>query len=219
MDRRMNPACAVGLVLAALAFESFAGAVSESFTAFLRPDESSFWRTTPGKTVTVPVEFPEGATKATLTVAAPGYSRTYTDITTDSYAFDLPEATDPASENVYDLTLTFDDAAQTTCTAKGIGLIAGLEPDAAGKTRCILPQGSRKWIKAKGSRAVLPIPYGTTSFTVNGVERVSELGGAQGWYALDGLVPGQATELTLSTDGDDYSASLFGVGGVLLFLR
>lgn len=218
MNRRRVPVWAVGLAVAVLAFESFAGAVSESFTAFLRPDESSFWRTAPGKTVTVPVKFPEGATKATLTVTAPGYSVEYGDIVTDSYAFDLPEATDAASENVYDLTLAFDDTAKTVRTAK-IGLIAGLCPDNEGKTRCLAPQGTRKWNKVKGGRAVLPIPYGTTSFKVGGVEKVSELGGAQGWYALDGLVPGQATELTLSTDEGDYSASLFGVGGILLLVR
>ena len=218
MDRRMNPACAVGLVLAALAFESFAGAVSESFTAFLRPDESSFWRTAPGKTVTVPVEFPEGATKATLTVAAPGYSRTYTDITTDSYAFDLPEATDPASENVYDLTLTFDDAANTIRTAK-LGLVQGLSPDSEGTTRCLAPAGSKVWNKVKG-QAVLPIPYGMRTITVNGVDTDTGLDGAQGWYALGKIEPNEAVTLSGVAGGVEYAASLLGGGaGLMMILK
>ena len=166
----------------------------------------------------MPIDWPEGASAATLTVTGLGYSHVYTDISGESYTFDLPDAVDSQTENVYDLTLAFDDTAKTVRTAK-IGLIAGLCPDNEGKTRCLAPQGTRKWNKVKGGRAVLPIPYGTKSFTVGGVEKVSELGGAQGWYALDGLVPGQATELTLSTDEGDYSASLFGVGGILLLVR
>ena len=218
MNRRRVPVWAVGLAVAVLAFESFAGAVSESFTAFLRPDESSFWRTAPGKTVTVPIDWPEGASAATLTVTGLGYSHVYTDISGESYTFDLPDAVDSQTENVYDLTLAFNDADATTRTAK-LGLITGLTTLAEGTTRCRLPVGSKTWNKAGGLRAVLPIPYGTVSFTVNGVEKASELGGAQGWYALDGLVPGEATELTLSTDEDDYSASLFGAGGILLLVR
>ena len=209
---------AVGLFAAVLASYAYAGAVSESFTAFLRPDESSFWRTAPGKTVTVPVDWPEGASAATLTVTGLGYSHVYTDISGETYTFDLPDAVDSQTENVYDLTLAFNDADTTTRTAK-LGLITGLTTLAEGTTRCRLPVGSKTWNKAGGLRAVLPIPYGTVSFTVNGVEKVSELGGAQGWYALDGLVPGQSTELALSTDEDDYSASLFGAGGILLLVR
>ena len=208
----------VGLFAAVFASSAYAGAVSESFTAFLRPDESSFWRTAPGKTVTVPIDWPEGASAATLTVTGLGYERVYTDISGETYTFDLPDAVDSQTENVYDLTLAFNDADTTTRTAK-LGLITGLTTLAEGTTRCRLPVGSKTWNKAGGLRAVLPIPYGTVSFTVNGVEKVSELGGAQGWYALDGLVPGQATELALSTDEDDYSASLFGAGGILLLVR
>lgn len=216
--RSRKPVWVVGMVAAALAFESFAGAVSESFTAFLRPDESSFWRTAPSKTVTVPIDWPEGASAATLTVTGLGYSHVYTDISGESYTFDLPDAVDSQTENVYDLTLAFNDADTTMRTAK-LGLIAGLTTLAEGTTRCRLPVGSRAWNKAGGLRAVLPIPYGTVSFTVNGVETDTGLGGAQGWYALDGLVPGRATELALSTDEGDYSASLFGAGGILLLVR
>ena len=212
------PAWAIGVGAAALAFESFAGTVSESFTAFLRPDESSFWRTAPGKTVTVPVEFPEGATKATLTVKGDGHSAEYADIATDSFTFDLPEAKDAASENVYELTLSFDDAAKTIRTAK-IGLIAGLCPDNEGRTRCLAPAGTRKWNRVRNGRAVLPIPYGMNALTIDGVATDTGLGGGQGWYRLDGLVPKSPTELELSGEGGTCRASLFAAGGHAIFVR
>jgi len=209
---------AIAATAALLTAESFAGAVSESFVAFLRPDESSFWRTAPGRTVTVPVSFPEGADAAVLTVTAPGYSARYENITTDSHVFELPEAADPTTENVYDLTLTFNDTAATVQTAK-IGLVQGLCPDAEGKTRCLVPAGAGKWGKVKGGRAVLPIPYGITSFTVNGVETETGLGGAQGWYALGGLDAVTPTAVRLEADGETYESTLTAAGGMSVIVR
>ncbi len=55
------------------------------------------------------------------------------------------------------------------------------------------------------ARAVFPIPYGMTSFTVAGVVTDTGLGGDQGWYALD-VPAGQTIPLTL----DELAATLFG---------
>lgn len=208
-----------GLFAVTFAFE-VSGAVSESFVAFLRPDESSFWRTAPGNSVTVPVDFPEGAETATLQVkgCGSGYSKTYQDITAESFSFSLPSATDTRSEDVYELTLTFDDESGTVRTAR-IGLIKGIGTDPSGRTRCVVPPGSRSWSKVDGTRAVLPIPYGATSLTVNGTEMDTGLGGAQGWYALTGLTSGNATELSLSADGETFYASLVSAAGLMFILR
>ena len=156
--------------------------------------------------MTVPIDFPSGATSASLSVSGLGYNHTYENLTGSEFTFELPAPTSPETENVYDLTLTFDN--NVTRTAK-LGLIQGLSPDAEGTTRCIAPQSAKIWQKVKG-RAVLPIPYGTTSFTVNGVETDTGLDGAQGWYVIGGLSSGADISLGLVANGVNYAASLLG---------
>ena len=199
---------------------------SEPTLVFMRPETSSFWNTATNNTMTVPVDFPSGATTATLTVSGVGYAATYADIRkgagsfgTDSFTFALPAADSPQTENVYDLTLTFNDG--TVRRAK-LGLIEGLSPNAEGTTRCLAPANGHVWNKVKGGRAVLPIPHGTTSFsvTVNGETRTEDTGlnGAQGWYAL-GLHGGDVASLSMIANGLPYSASLLGLrdGFVVVF--
>ena len=182
---------------------------SEPTFVFLRPETSSFWNTATNSTMTLPIDYPRGATKATLTVNGVGYSRVYPDLTGDSIEIDLPAPDSPRTENVYELLLTFDNGAQSR-TAK-LGLIQGLDSGAKGSTRCIAPSVGRVWSKATG-RAVLPIPYGTTSFTVNGVEHDTGLDGAQGWYALSPIESGETITLSCLADGVSYAASILGGG-------
>ena len=217
-----------GIVGAAVVSVSVPAAelMSEPTLVFMRPETSSFWNTATNNTMTVPVDFPSGATTATLTVSGVGYSATYADIQkgtdsfgTDSFTFALPAADSPQTENVYDLTLTFNDG--TVRRAK-LGLIEGLSPNAEGTTRCLAPENGRVWSKVKGGRAVLPIPHGTTSFsvTVNGETRTEDAGlnGAQGWYAL-GLHSDEAASLSMIANGLSYSVSLLGLrdGFVVVF--
>ena len=109
----------------------------------------------------------------------------------------------------------------TVRTAK-LGLIAGLSPDAEGTTRCLAPSNGRVWERVRG-RAVLPIPYGVTSFsvTVNGEPLSADTGldGAQGWYAL-GVKGGDSVSLAMTAEGLSYSASLQDVGaGILMIVK
>lgn len=190
---------------------------SEPTFVFLRPETSSFWNTATNNTMTVPIDYPAGATKkASLEVSGLGYSESYENLIGDSFTFTLPPATSPETENVYDLTLTFDDG--TVRTAK-LGLVQGLSPDSEGTTRCLAPSGSRVWNKVKG-QAVLPIPYGMTSFKINGQETDTGLEGAQGWYALGKIDPNEPVSLSMMADGKEYMASLLGGGaGLMLIFR
>lgn len=209
----------VGAALTTLAF----GATeleSEPTFVFLRPETSSFWHTATNNVMTVPVDFPPGATSARLYVSGVQYTRTYDDITADvnAFTFELPAADSSEKENVYDLALAFNDPSETVRRAK-LGLIQGLEPDAEGVTRCLAPADGSLWEKVKGRRAVLPIPYGTTSLQVNGVETPTGLDGAQGWFAL--RVPAQApTTLSLIANEITYTASLLGEeGGFIIIFK
>ena len=117
---------------------------SEPTFVFLRPETSSFWNTATNSTMTVPIDYPRGARAATLSVRGLGYEQTYAGITEATFTFELPAPTSPETENVYDLTLAFDDAAATVRTAK-LGLVQGLSPDAEGTTRCLAPATAKVW--------------------------------------------------------------------------
>ena len=189
---------------------------SEPTFVFLRPETSSFWNTATNNTMTVPIDYPAGATSAELTVRGVDYQWVYKDITTSEYTFDLPSATSPETENVYDLTLTFNDG--TERTAK-LGLVQGFSPDSEGTTRCLAPSGSRVWNKVKG-QAVLPIPYGMKTITINGVDTDTGLDGAQGWYALGRIDPNETVTLSGVAGGVEYAASLLGGGaGLMMILK
>ena len=186
---------------------------SEPTFIFLRPETSSFWNTATNSTMDVPIDYPYGATKATLSVSGPGYGvHTYTNLTADSFTLNLPSPDSPEAENVYDLVLTFDDG---TVQKARLGLVQGLLPDAEGMTRCLAPEGSPAWGVVR-RRAVMPIPYGAESLTmsINGAAPVAVdtgLDGAQGWYALKPAI-GASVTLSLSADGENYVAALLGLG-------
>lgn len=189
---------------------------SEPTFVFLRPETSSFWHTATNNVMTVPVDFPSGATSATLAITGYKYAQSYPGITDKSFTFTLPPAESPETENVYDLTLRFNDDAATVRTAK-LGLVTSFAAGSEAVTSVIAPSEGNVW-KAKG-RAVLPIPCGTTSFTVDGVSTDTGLAGAQGWYALP-LKSGGTTALSLTANGIDYSASFFGQpGGLFIIIR
>jgi len=105
---RNAAALAVGLLCGSLLAGD--GTASNRTFVQLRPVQNSFWHTATNATLTLPVTYPHGATKASLAVRGVGYSRDYADITGDEFTLNLPPAAGPADENVYRLTLTFETA-------------------------------------------------------------------------------------------------------------
>ena len=192
---------------------------SEKSLVFVNMDTSSFWRTAPGSAFAVPVRYPSGATTATLTVAGAGYARTYENVPEGDCHVTLPAAAAPQSENVYELTLDFGAgfAAQTA----RIGLVDGLKTGAEGETRCIFPSGTSKWGRVTG-RSVVPVPYGTSTVTVDGMPIDTGLGGAQGWVALSPLEIGVGRTLAVSGEAFgayfSYEVNQVGFGGGMMTL-
>jgi hypothetical protein len=199
----------------ALLASAHAGDTSSPVFVFLRPETSSFWHTATNCTMSLPVDFPRGATRATLSVVGVEYSAVYENVPDGAFMLTLPPAVSPETENVYDLTLSFDDG--TVRRAK-LGLVQGRLADAQGATRCVAPAEGRLWRRVK-RRAVLPIPYGTTSFTVNGVDVDTGLGAEQGWYALGPLAGCESADVAVEVGGDAWGASLFGAGGLLFWVQ
>ena len=200
----MLGACVV-LSAAVYAAESAASFV------FVNPDTSSFWRTARSRSVTVPVDFPEGATTATLSVTGVGYSANYVISAPGPYTFQLPEASTPAEENTYSLALSFDRGEGRTAR---LSLIAGLESGGAGSTRCV-SQENRNWGKSKSQQMTLPVPFGTTSLVVNGDAVDTGLGGAQGFFTLSGL----PASMSLTVSGTTYHADIVNMPGFLMLFR
>ncbi len=193
--------------LAALAFQlPCLALVSDSTAIFVTPEKSILWSTATNNVVSLPIVFPDGASSATLSVTGLGYEASYEIATPGDFVLTLPAASSPETENVYELSLSFDDAAATTRTAR-VGVVDGIQPENHGETRCMSPVTSPKWGRVKG-RAVFPIPYGVTSFTVDGAEAVTGLDGAWGWYALY-LRGGETADLNL--DNGAAMATLYGV--------
>ena len=202
MEHDVAPGCGVlsAVFLCCAALSAFPeGLTSDPTFVSLRPEESSFWTTATNSTMALPVDYPRGATSATLRITGLGIDFTSSPVCRpcSSVSVALPPPSGRGAENVYDLSLSFDDG--TVRTAK-LGLIEGLTSDSEGWTRCTTPKDGPKWNRFY-TRAVLPIPYGTTSLTVDGDSVETGLGGAQGWFALGDYAYGKAVPLRLCADG------------------
>ena len=124
-----------------------ANAASEvsSASSFIYVDtaESPFWRTATNNVVELSIDFPAGASSASLSVTgAYGYSMTTNNLAEGLFTLALPAATSPETEDVYDLVLTFNDG---TVREASFGVIAGLTDHPEGTTRCIQSSTSVRW--------------------------------------------------------------------------
>lgn len=189
-------------------------AESETCFVFVRPEKSSYWHTSKGGEVSLPVPFPKGATTARLSVSGIGYSALYENITADEFRLTLPEAVSPETEDVYSLALEFDD---NTAITTRVGVIQGLLPGSEGAAAC-RPTNGNAWRRVQ-RRAVLPIPYGTDSLNVNGKPADTGLNGAQGWFAIDKIGGRERTSLALAVGEDTYESWIRGAVGLAIAFR
>lgn len=207
---------AAGILLPIIAIGA-EGSKSDATFVFLQPETSSFWRTATNSTMTIPIYYPKGATKADLLVDGMQYAKSYNDITSDSVDIELPAPANERTENVYTLTLSFDDG--TVQTAK-LGAVRGYAKDAAGVARCVIPEESASWKKFK-YRAVLPVPYGMKNLTLclNGGEpQPLETDGVQGWCGVEGIKRNDSLYFSYELNGMPYALSLVGGGDGFFFI-
>lgn len=184
------------------------------------PDATVLWRTFSSQTETIRWNFPEGASKATLTVEGLGYNRVYADLEAKEQQLDLPAPISAATENVYTLTLAFDDEAETVWTAR-VGLVQGVNGGASSATCAFrfVPANSKKWPQAQRTN-VLEIPAGSGELTFDGQTLDTGLDGAAGWYLLGPLAAGSRTDLkTLTLGGQSAEIACYGDPGLILLFR
>ena len=210
-----RPAILLAACLVSAAAYAEPEATSASTFVYVDTAESPFWRTAPNNVVELSVDFPAGASSASLSVTgAYGFSMTTNNLSEGLFTLVLPAATSPETEDVYDLTLTFSDG--TSRNAR-FAVIAGVSAQPEGVTRCVTPESSVRWSRVH-ERAVLPIPYGTTSFTIGGATADTGLDGAAGWYAYGPLALGSSDTLGLTTADGSYAALLRSVGTGFIFM-
>ena len=183
---------------------------SAAFEVFTRPDDTYTWRTAPVGDFTVSWFFPRGASSATLRVEGLGYSQTYANLSTTSQALALPAAT-RESENVYSLTLTFDNGVVQTAT---LGRIRGAVLGNAATVH-YAPLDSSAWHRAWRANVLAVLP-GATSLSVDGGEAMPVVGaGYQAWTCLGRL---EHTLVLAAEEDVSYTATLrLGKGTLFIF--
>ena len=187
-------------------------ATSDPTTVFLQPERSSFWRTATNSTVELRIDYPDGATKAELTVQGENFAVRVPDITLGAYSVRFPEPTSPEAEDVYSLSLAFDNGVTNTATLAVVSGSGVAEPVATP----VLPPG-RKWRKV-GRNAVLPIPFGTTELAIDGESVATGLDGAQGWYGWRRINSGSHT-LLLAAEAGSVEVEVDTKTGFILICR
>ncbi len=173
-------------------------ATSEPTLIYANARESLLWHTTPFGGTTVRWDKPAAATNATLTVICDGSSHTYANLTGESCEIALPGGAATADgEDVVTLTLAFDDGTVRTAY---LGAVTGLGSDgsamAAPPRNAALPS----WAKFH-DRAVVAIPCGATSLTVNGTP-LPDLDGSAGWRSIRRASGVGDYDLSMTLDGE-----------------
>ena len=164
---------------------------------FMLPSSNRLWRTAPSACFEVPVFLPAGATSATLVVTGNGYRREYEDIADGMFQLSLPSADSADAENVYDLTLSFNNDAGTAYHAK-LAVVQGAASGGAAEA-FVRAEGSHKWPMVATKTALLPIPDGVNSISVNGQAVEASLWQSPGWLPFSAQVG--ATHDILLTGG------------------
>ena len=200
----------------------------ESILLEASPETSMSWHTlTAAKGQAVTWEWPERALSARLTVESSDgtvVSEVLTERSVGFCAF-APALPDTAEkERTYTLRLDFfgtSDATGTpiageSLTAENVGVVRGVDGaagDLVGKGTAV-----KGWRYVRGESAVLPVPAGSTSITLDG-ETIA-LDGSFGWRALCPVVPGETYEVALG-GAEAAEATLLGraILGTLLLVR
>ena len=212
MAKERKTECAVALVALLMVFgaRGLEAAESASTRVYLNSRESLLWHTAPARPFVVRWQRPAGATSATLSVKGAKYSNVYGNLEGEELQIALPPVSSTRDENVYSLTLSFDDAAATSMTAV-LGAVTGTGSGGNLVSVPLRSPSAATW--PKFSRyAVVHVPHGSTSLTVNGSEIEPALDGSESWRAVK-YSGASEYRLELSGEAGDLSASLSGSGG------
>lgn len=184
-------------------------AVSEPVKVHLNAAESLLWHTAPAGDFMVRWTMPSDSSSASLIVTGAKYRRVYDGLSSEEVEISLPAVSSVRDENVYALTLEFDDGSVQTAI---LGAVTGV---GVGSDELAVPlrlEGTTLWSKFYG-RAVMPIAADAASLTVNGTEIVPALDGTVGWRMVTYQRGVNEYTLTLADEDGEHSTVLYGRGG------
>ena len=187
-----------------------APAFSAAVPVFLQPNNTFFYSSATNSTFDISWVFPNGATKANLTVSGIGAESPYeySDLTVTNMTLELPEVLSARQEDVYNIVLTFDDGTVKSCQ---IAVVRGAQE---GSEAVIDYVSSRSpawhWLPRK---AIFPCLPDAKYLVIDGV--TNKLNGAQ-WYSY--LYPGSAetSSVSLSVGELEYSNDLRRRNGMVI---
>jgi hypothetical protein len=176
----------------------------------VKPEKTAFWRTATNSTFEVSWLFPAGTQKVKLSVVGMGAEYVYDNLTESRKTLVLPPPV--TAEDVYKLTLLFDDDSEQSCL---LGVVRGAQEGDAVVVDYV-SDSNLTWRRTK-TKAVFPIPFGAEKITVNG--REYPLDGAAGWFGYVYPAGAEVSEVALYAGTDEYENSLIPVCGFILTIR
>ena len=203
-------------IIASLAAASALATASAPVTLVLDTADTSFWRTAIGTEIEVCWDgLDPAATSATLSVAGRRFSLVLPDQAGTFASFSLPSPSSALEEDVYRIAVTFDTG--TSFTQK-VGRVLGAAKASDVGHVAYRDASAAQWPRLTGSTAVLPIPAGAQSITINGGAPVDTgLGGARGWYLFGPVATGEH-HVSLSAAAGDTEATIISCGLGTVFL-
>lgn len=192
---------------------------SSSPTAlWVKPEESLQWKTVMSASAALTLNWPSGAASALLTIKTDGVVLVQTNITDtaarEALVIPAPLPATYEEERVLDLSIAYRDSGDKTLKAETarLGWVTGVNGN---PTRIIPAASGRPWASVD-RYAVLPIPEGTTAFTVDSAAQDYD---APGWWEWSGIRAGEHSLALTAPDGE-YAASLrAGGSGFIFFVR
>ena len=177
---------------------------------FVDPDASLLWRTAPSSSVTIPIEYPPMASSVDISVKGVRYSASFPGVTAATQAITLPAPAKDSDENVYEVTLGFNDGTTNKCA------FALVRSQSANASCPVKLTSAARWSRISAKK-VMVIPAGQ-SLSIDDEAVSTGMGGAWGWFACPRLVTGEH-EFVLSGDGDVSRTMEFVVPGIVINMR
>ena len=218
----LRNAIVLSAALLATGSASAASATSVPCVTWMRPEASLIWKTVTEIPVPISVDWPTGAASARLTAASGLRTlavETIDDRSVSLYNLVLDCPRSESEECIVSLTLDFLDAGGSVIEAESrVASVAMVRGTCGSTFRCIAAgDSSRKWASVKDGNAVLPVPDGTSSMTLDGSPL--GIGTAPGWLWLASLDVGSHTLSKTTDESECVQAILYVSGGSLLMLR
>ena len=206
------------VTLASLTAASALATASAPVTLILDTTDTSLWRTAIGTETEVCWDgLDPAATSATLSVVGRRFSLLLPNQTEPFATFSLPAPSLALEEDVFRIAVTFDTGNAFT---QKVGRVLGSANSPHVDDVAFRKASSARWPRLTGSTAVLPIPAGAQSISVNGGTPVDTgLGGARGWYLFGPVATGEY-DVALATDAGGLEGTIISCAlGTVLMLQ